>query len=474
MRFSIMRDVPAVVTSDGDERRVPGNPGRVLRLLLLARGQVLTKSGLAQDLGGIQPTSVESVVSRMRTAIGDTGRTIVVFADVEGQGGYRIDPTDADVDAFRFEQVADAAEVGGAVSFEATDNDFGQLAGGLMDAWRTWHANPAPEVTLFDFAEQEYHHFAAMHERLGRAVAYSLLRRWLLRGQPRDLTDAITFLNKLVVGEDTDEEIWTLLLRAEGSQPSWQRGVPALLARLEKACAAVPDELLGLHRRILDRDETVLLMPPRARLVDIGPAESTPSLEVSESDRGNLVDLAQLLGLSSNNALRLRNSRVEPRECIEQTVQRLWFHGIFASKWVADAQIRSQFDMLLDRLDGDEDAEVHFLLLDPDSESCRRFQSIIGSTESPESFTWLRELSRRHRSFTVRLYDTLPTFRIIVIDDSLVTVAPYLNVPQEWLREHGWESPHLVLAPMAPFPLAKSFELTFRESWRRARRLDQG
>ncbi len=473
MRFSIMREVPVAISSDGVEFKVSGTPGRILRILLLARGRVVTKNDLALELGGIRPTSVESVVSRLRTAVGDGDRAIVAAADVEGRGGYRIGLANHEVDAFVFEGVANSPTVTGAVSFDATDNAFGSQANGLMDAWRTWHANPAPEVSKFDFAEQAYHDFAYLYDRLSHAVAYSVLRRWLLRGQPRDLTDAITFLKKLIGGR-TDDEVWALLLRAEGSQPSWQRGVPALMARLEKSGDDVSDELRQLHQRILDRDEDVLLLPAQARLVDIGPAESTPSRGVSESERGNLAELAHLVGLSSNGALRLRNSRVEPRECIEQTMQRLWFNGIFASKWVTDPQVRNQFETLLDRLDGDDDAEVHFLLLDPDSESCRRFQAITQTTESPESFTWLRALSKRHRSFTVRLYDMLPTFRIVVIDDSLVTVAPYLNVPNEWLKEHGWESPHIVLAPMAPWPLAKSFELMFRESWRRARRLEHG
>jgi hypothetical protein len=474
VRFSIMRDVPVAVSSDGVEFEVSGTPGRILRILLLARGRIVTKNDLALELGGIQPTSVESVVSRLRTAIRDYDRAIVLAADVDGRGGYRIGLANHEVDAFVFEGVADSPAVTGAVSFEATDNAFGQHAAGLMDAWRTWHANPAPEVSKFEFAEQAYHDFAYLYDRLSHAVAYSVLRRWLLRGKARDLTDAITFLKKLVVGNETEDEVWALLLRAEGSQPSWQRGVPALMVRLEKSAGDVSDELRRLHQRILDRDESVLLLPAEAQLIDIGPAESTPSMGVSESERGNLADLAQLVGLSSNGALRLRNSRVDPRECIEQTVQRLWFNGIFASKWVTDPEVRNQFETLLDRLDGDDDAEVHFLLLDPDSESCRQFQAITQTTESPESFTWLRALSKRHRSFTVRLYDTLPTFRIVVIDDSLVTVSPYLNVPNEWLKEHGWESPHIVLAPMAPFPLAKSFELMFRETWRRARRLEQG
>jgi DNA-binding winged helix-turn-helix (wHTH) protein len=468
-----MRDIPVAVTHS-QELKVGGSPGRVLRLLLLARGQTVTKNDLALELGGIRPTSVESVVSRLRTAIHDTDRTVVVSTDVDGRGGYRIASGVVDVDALLFEEVANDPAIMGAVSFEVTDNEFGQMAAGLMDTWRTWHANPAPEVTHFDFAEQAYHDFAHMYDRLSHAVAYSVLRRWLLHGKPRDLTDAITFLNKLVAGDQTDEEIWELLLRAEGSQPSWQRRLPVLFARIEKTCDEVPDELRALHRRILSRDKAVLLLPAEARLVDIGSAESTPLVAVSEFDQGNLIDLAHMVGLSSNSALRLRNSRVEPRECIEQTVQRLWFQGIFASKWVTDPKVRNQFETLLDRLDGDDDASVHFLLLDPNSDSFHRFQSITQITESPQSFTWLQELNKRHRSFKVRVYDSLPTFRIIVIDDSLVTVAPYMNVPQEWLQERGWESPHIVLAPMAPFPLAKPFELMFRESWRRSQPLEQG
>jgi DNA-binding winged helix-turn-helix (wHTH) protein len=471
VRFSILREVPTALAA-GEELKVAGNLGRMLRLLLLARGRVVTKNDLAVEFD-ILPTSVESIVSRLRSAIRDADHAIIASSDVDGYGGYLIDRAVAEVDAFEFEEVANSPAVAGAVSFEMTDNQFGQMATGLMNAWRMWHSNPAPEVSNFDFAERAYHDFAYAYERLGHAVAYSVLRRWLLHGKPRDLTDAITFLNKLVVGDQTDDEIWELLLRAEGSQPSWRRGVPMLFARIEKACDAVPDEIRMLHQRVVDRDEAVLLVPAGASLVDIGPAESTPLMGASDFDRGNLIDLAQMVGLSTNSALRLRNSRVEPRECIEQTVQRLWFQGIFASKWVADSQVRGQFETLLDRLDGDDDASVHFLLLDPDSESFDRFQSITQTAESPESFTWLRAMSKRHRSFKVRLYDFLPTFRVIVIDDSLVTVAPYLNVPQEWLREHGWESPHIVLAPMAPFPLAKSFELMVRESWRRARPLEQ-
>jgi len=171
VRFSILRDVPAAF-SHGEELKVAGNPGRILRLLLLARSQLVTKNDLALELGGIRPTSVESVVSRLRTAIRDTDHTIIISTDVDGRGGYRIDQSVAEVDAFMFEEVANDPAVAGAVSFDATDNEFGQMAAGLMDTWRTWHANPAPEVTILDFAEQAYHDFAYMYDRLGHAVAY--------------------------------------------------------------------------------------------------------------------------------------------------------------------------------------------------------------------------------------------------------------------------------------------------------------
>lgn len=472
MHYSILRHTATVQLGDQAPVEVRGKCGQVLRLLLLGRGRSLSKADLALEFGGIKPSSVESVISRLRATIRDRDKTVVVAAQVDGGAGYRLELADGTVDAFELQAAVAASGASGFGSFEDAPDDFGSMLDELRKAWERWHTNPAPDTSVFDFAEQQYWEFARSYEQLGRAVAYSYLRRWLRARQNGDLTNAIAFLNRLVVGDQTPDEVWSLLLRAEGSQPGWSHRLPALVARIEDACGSVDPELRELIERIENRDEKALLLPSGVELVQTVGAGLAPSVEMTESDRSTLVDLAQMIGISSFSALQLRGSQVDPKQCIEKTVQRLWFAGIFAQKWVLDPAARLMLEGLLDRLDGDDDSSVHFLLLDPDSESFRRFRAITQVSEDPESISVLRELSQRHRSLKVRLYDSLPSFRIVIIDDSLVSVAPYLNVPPEWLKDKGWESPHLVLAPMAPYPLAKSFEVMFRETWRRAQKLE--
>lgn len=209
-------------------------------------------------------------------------------------------------------------------------------------------------------------------------------------------------------------------------------------------------------------------------------AQAIPARTLTAEERGNLADVAQRLGISSNAALRLRASRVEPSECIDKTVSRLWFAGILGGKWVLDQPVLAKFELLLDRLDTGDDADdvvgkpVRLLIIDPTSRAFDDFQRLgmAGSQRELDSIPLLRDLVQRHPSFAVHMYDCAPMFRIIIIDDSLVTVAPYLNVPAEFVPDHGWDMPHLVLTPSAQFPLAKSFEALFRDLWRRSKPIE--
>jgi hypothetical protein len=111
---------------------------------------------------------------------------------------------------------------------------------------------------------------------------------------------------------------------------------------------------------------------------------------------------------------------------------------------------------------------VQFLLLDPESESYRKFSELRWSSGSVQPVEMLRSLSAAHRSFTVRLYDALPTFRIVLIDQSIVSFSPYLMDPGTDRARTGWEAPHVVLDRTAPWPLARTFETLFDETWRTA------
>ena len=243
----------------------------------------------------------------------------------------------------------------------------------------------------------------------------------------------------------------------------------------------MPSEYRDLLQRCgPGRDPRLLLKPATSSGVNIDVTNAIPTRALTAEERGNLADVAMRLGISSNAALRLRDSRVEPSECIDKTVNRLWFAGILAGKWTLDQSVLAKFELLLDRLDTGEDADdvvgkpVRLLIIDPSSRAFQDFRRLgTAGAEELRSIPILQDLVRRHPSFAVHMYDSCPMFRIIIVDDSLVTVAPYLNVPAEFVPNHGWDMPHLVLTPAAQYPLAKSFETLFRDLWRRSKPIEQ-
>jgi hypothetical protein len=129
--------------------------------------------------------------------------------------------------------------------------------------------------------------------------------------------------------------------------------------------------------------------------------------------------------------------------------------------------VRAAFTRLLERLDHNG-GSVQFLLLNPESESYRKFSELRWSAGGVQPVELLRNLSAAHRSFEVRLYDALPTFRIVLIDQSIVSFSPYLMEPGTDRARTGWEAPHVVLDRTAPWPLARTFETLFAENWRSA------
>jgi hypothetical protein len=111
---------------------------------------------------------------------------------------------------------------------------------------------------------------------------------------------------------------------------------------------------------------------------------------------------------------------------------------------------------------------VRFLLIDPESEAYRRFSGLRWSTGGVRSISMLRSMSEAHRSFEIRLYGALPTFRIVLIDQSVVSFSPYLMDSAAERTKSGWEAPHIVLDRTAQWPLAHTFETLFNETWRTA------
>jgi Domain of unknown function (DUF5919) len=146
----------------------------------------------------------------------------------------------------------------------------------------------------------------------------------------------------------------------------------------------------------------------------------------------------------------------------------LYFSGVLASKWVIEPAVRSDFRRLLARLDANK-GEARFLVINPQGDAFRRLNELRQGHISTESIAPLKHLAEQHHSLQVRLYDSLPAFRIVVIDDDVVSFSPYRLAADAYLAsDRGWEAPHVVLDPMANYPLAEAFLLLFNETWENA------
>lgn len=171
------------------------------------------------------------------------------------------------------------------------------------------------------------------------------------------------------------------------------------------------------------------------------------------------------MGITSGTAMTLQGSKVTPEECIERTRKRLYFMGVLASKWVLDPRVRSEFERMLSHLD-QLNGDCRFLIIDPESAAFKRLQAIRDGDISTDSVNHLRTLTADHPSFNVRKYTTLPTFRIVAIDNELVSFSSYHMKKGDYARSrYGWESPHLVLDPKSEWPIADAFVLLFEETW---------
>ena len=452
MRFAIMQGTPGYYPHEtAAEEAIAGQEGTALRVLILHRGRSLTKEEIAHHLTRsgkrtVSPSSVPGYIRRLRGTIGQDC--------VRSTAGYSsgIDP--ADVDAFAFEKLV--AEYGVCNIADDVDSMAPEYVGmyeKLLDLHVMWKANPAlpfADDQDDEFLVSRYHDFERYWDCLRRSIIYVELRS---RRKPR-IEKAISRIEQLLGQDPHDEQSWALLFRARASLRGGEAVAPSLLARIQKQFPdGIPGELRYTVNRITSGHHDALFEIDRGQR--------------SDEDQQRVNQLVQTIGISPASELELRRSKLEPLECISQTVSQLRFSGILATKWVADSYVLARFTRLLERLDN-SGGSVQFLLIDPDSESYRRFAGLRWSSGSVQPIGMLRDLSAAHHCFTVRLYDALPTFRMVLIDQSIVSFSPYLMDPGTDRAQTGWEAPHIVLDRTAPWPLARTFETLFMETWRTA------
>jgi hypothetical protein len=450
MRFRIMQETPSCRAGETDtERPVGGREGLIMRILILREGRPLSKDQIADYLTRygqheVQPSSVAGYIRRLRERVGPDC--------VRSEAGYSWAPPLSEVDAFAFRTQADAYGICDVADVDSMDGDGADLYDQLLDLHAMWQANPAQPFAdgqdddLLDI----YWEFQRYRDCLSRCIIYADLRS---RRRQRILK-ATARLESLVQLDPADEQSWALLFRARASLPGRDAALASLLVRIQNQFPSrVPAEL----RYVIDR-------------INAGHADALFEFDQrpwSPDEQQRIDRLTRTIGISSASELELRRSRLEPLECIRQTVSQLSVMGILGTKWVTDSYVLNELGRLLERLDH-SGGQVRFLLLDPDSDGYRRFSRVRWNPSSIETVDSLCRLSATHRSFAVRLYDAIPTFGIVLVDQAIVCFSPYLMREGTERARTGWEAPQIILDRTAPWPLAYTFETLFEETWQTA------
>jgi predicted ATPase/DNA-binding SARP family transcriptional activator len=238
MRFGILGDTRAW-RAGGQEVPLGGPARRALLALLLVRpGEIVSADRLADEIdgGALSPHALQSQVSRLRSALGPE-------AVIERAGaGYRIAISPDDVDAGRFERLADEGRAA------LREGDADRAAALLHDALGLWRG-PA----LADLADGETGGVGAARldeRRLG--ALEDRIEADLRRGDHRGV---IPELRELVGRHPLRERLAGLLMRAthaEGGQAEALLVFEQTRERLADELGADPSaELAALHQELL-------------------------------------------------------------------------------------------------------------------------------------------------------------------------------------------------------------------------------
>jgi len=471
----------------GDERatEVSGIHGRILRLLALSVGHSFSADWLAGFLDYTTLKSVAPMVMQLRRKLGGSRWGDRAIRSDHGVG-YYLDPATVDIDALEFRCLVeplillykDVAEPDYIPLNEADD----QLTG-IETAVSLWRANPAVGLEDLTAAEHQYYYeYEILYDRVQRLRILLALRV----GTLERLRQSILLLERKIADRQSpDGEHWCQLIRAYYStgNPSKVKETYARAKRYYDLIhqQPVPSEVEDYFQRSIRHDEGFNLFRARTRIriVNSSSPEATvsgpPSAAPDEQASGEeLSQVVHSIGITTHSQLRLAGSRMEPVQLMRRVKQRLWFSGVLASKWVTDPAVRSELSDFLTVLDHVPEGDVRFMIMNPDGSGYRRLRELRGDELSTEHLPLLAQLAREHSSFQVKVFDHLPTFRIHVIDKDVVTFSFYRLDEKSYLEgdDDEWESPHVVLDPLAPWPIAEAFATLFSEMWRGSRFLD--
>lgn len=196
------------------------------------------------------------------------------------------------------------------------------------------------------------------------------------------------------------------------------------------------------------------------------------------------MDILKDLGITSATG-KLTESKFNPEQCMTRINSSLEFIGIGGGKWV----VNSKFEEFLKKIKRKR-GKVRFLLLNPKCEEYSNLRDDRGQTmRTDDSVVLIKKYQNMYQDFfEVRFYDDLPTFRLVIIDKSVIGMSWYNfdavntddkeNINQ--FREHvGWKAPHLeiqasdIINNKYTWSLFSPLYEYFEREWGKAKKLDE-
>lgn len=453
-----------------------GTPARVLRLLALSKGHSFSTDWLAEACNYTSSKSVAPMIMDLRRKLG--GHRWGDSAITSDHGvGYRLDPETVEVDAFEFGRLALPLIQRYRHVSDPDDIPLDEADGSLAIVERAvslWRVNPAIGLENLTANEHQYNtEYDVLYDRVQRLKILMALRV----GTQERLRESILILERKVAEDQSpDWEHWCLLLRAYHSTGNPAK-VNEVYARARRYYdieynQPVPRQISEYFQRSEQYESSFNLSRERDKSITTKFPDTSPALAVSsrdpelDKDVQDLINIVNTIGITTHSRLRLKGSDLEPVHVVRRVKHRLWFSGVLASKWVTDPAVRSEFADMLSVLDHTPNGDARFMILNPDGPGYRRLYELRNGHLSAEHIPHLARLVERHSSFQVKLFDHLPAFRILAVDKDIVTFSHYRLDEVSYLQaDRGWDSPHIVLDPLAPWSLADAFITLYNAMW---------
>lgn len=209
----------------------------------------------------------------------------------------------------------------------------------------------------------------------------------------------------------------------------------------------------------IEKDNKLLDIQNESKNSTIKADTIDPIIPNEEKDLLNILKDVGLVGATS----RLSATKFEPIECMKQTKKRLLFMGILGSKWVNTPD--NEFENFLRRVES-KHGEVRFLLINPVGKAYLRLVDLREGNIKEQSLNILNDFSIKYPFLRIKLYDDLPCFRLILMDESIVAVSRYkLDKEGYFESKKGWENPHVVFTADSKWSFYDPFEHYYHNIW---------